>query len=359
MTAVDFEVLGREEVENQDQLAALLSDQRTAAVRLCGSGSSLRRLPAPRRPVVLVSLAPMGRITRLEPADLTCSVEPGLARVTLDAELARHGLVLPTPGEGTIGGLLARGEHQPLAPGALTARNVVLGLEGVLSDGTRFKVGARVVKSVAGFDLHRAFVGSRGRLFAATLFHLKLKPAPRATLAFAQGPMPLAPALRCFTELRLLPTPPRVLMLQRDERGAFTVAGGIDGAAEHVDEVSRRHGLCLAQSEPRFDLTDRHGAARDVEVVDGSLAPSAVPDLLAALPPGAPAHVSGTGQFQAVLAPAASDALLAWLAQTPSAVGEIRCGSAARRGHATSLDPGAAKIEDALRLALDPRGVLQ
>lgn len=355
MSAPDFPIVGRANVASRSELVQLLADTRPDAVRLCGGGSSFARLPAPARSVLLLSMAPMQRIVRLDANDLTCSVEPGVERATLDAELARHRLVLPTPGSGTIGGLLARGEHQPLAPGALAARNIVLGLEGVTVDGLRFKVGARVVKSVAGFDVHRAFVGSRGRLLAATLIHLKLRPAPHATFAFAQGSLAPERALRLFRELRLLPTPPRALVLHAVCGGEVEVAGCVDGAREHVQAVRKRLDLRAAPTEPALELA----CPREHEVVDGTVQPSALPQLLAALPHGAVVRMSGTGQFLVALRPAASDALLAGLASLPGGAGEIRCGAPERRGRATAGDAGATRLEGELRRALDPRGILQ
>ncbi|MEZ5964106.1 MAG: FAD-binding oxidoreductase [Planctomycetota bacterium] len=355
MSAPDFAILGEQRVGSRDELTDLLRDTPAPAVRVCGKGSSFDRLPAPRRPPLLVRLAAMQRIDRLDPADLTCSVEPGLERQVLDGELERHGLVLPTPGDGTVGGLLARGEHRPLAPGASCARHVVLGLEGVLSDGTQFKVGARVVKSVAGFDVHRAFVGSRGRLLIATLLHLRLRPAPRASLTFAQGPRPLDAALALFRDLRLLAAPPTSLVLHRHDDGTWGVVGRVEGAPAQVRSVRRRFGLDPTDAPATFGPVPAHGR----ELVDGVVQPSALHRLLAGLPSDAPVHVSGTGQFLTALRPAESDALLARLPSLPGGAGEIRCGSAARRGLASAGDPATSQLEDAVRLALDPRGLLQ
>jgi FAD/FMN-containing dehydrogenase len=350
----DFAVSRREHVASRNELAALLRGTHAHAVRLCGAASSLTRLPPPKDPVCLVSTARMDKIVRLEPDDLTCSVEPGVTRAQLDAALAPHGLVLPCPGHGTLGGLLARGEHQPLSPSGLSARHVVLGLEGVLCDGTPFKTGARVVKSVAGYDVHRAFVGSRGRLFAATLFHLKLRPAPAARLGFAQA-CSAAAAVARFRELRLLAAPPSELFLRRERDGSFVVRGVIEGAREFVDGQSRALGLSAPPSESPPDITCAPGE----ELVDGVVQPSAAARLLALLPAHAPVQVTGTGQFQAALHPAATDACLAALTALPGGCGEILCGAASRRGRATPLDPGAAQLEVALRHAFDPRGLLQ
>ncbi|MHC4897312.1 MAG: hypothetical protein ACYTGW_09420, partial [Planctomycetota bacterium] len=76
-----------------------------------------------------------------------------------------------------------------------------------------FKAGARVVKSVAGFDLQKLFVGSQGRLFAVTRLHLKLRPAPRHQVNFVQGDLTHGDAVAVFQRLRLLPTPPHCLVV--------------------------------------------------------------------------------------------------------------------------------------------------
>ena len=76
-------------------------------VRLVGGGSAEDRLPppSPRQAGELtrISLAGMNRILRLEADDLTCSVEAGVTRDTLDAALAECGGCLPCAGRGPVG----------------------------------------------------------------------------------------------------------------------------------------------------------------------------------------------------------------------------------------------------------------
>jgi len=70
----------------------------------------------------------------------------------------------------------------------------VLGLEMVTGDGRAVRIGGRVVKNVAGYDLVRLVVGSRGTLGFITRAHLRLRPAPEAdvtALFTAAGPAPL------------------------------------------------------------------------------------------------------------------------------------------------------------------------
>src|SRR5262249_62079036 len=73
---------------------------------------------------------------------------------------------------------------------------------------------ARVVKSVAGFDVHKLSGGSRGLLFAASLLHLKLRPRPQASADFTTAPAPAAAAVPQFLALRqLAPAPVRLALL--------------------------------------------------------------------------------------------------------------------------------------------------
>jgi glycolate oxidase len=65
-------------------------------------------------------------------------------------------------------------------------RNYVLGLEMVMPDGNMLKVGAKMVKSVAGYDLARLMVGAQGIMGIVTSATLKVLPMPedRRVLVF-------------------------------------------------------------------------------------------------------------------------------------------------------------------------------
>ena len=173
----DFEVSSTVQVGNDAELREALAGG--GPVRLAGTGSQQQLVPAPAAKVRMVGVGSMNRILRLEVDDLTCTVEAGVRRDALDAALAENRLQLPCAGGGSVGGLFAADPHGPLGPGMHSPRSLLLGFEGMLAEGLSFKAGARVVKSVAGFDLQKLFVGSQGRLFAVTRLHLKLRPAPR------------------------------------------------------------------------------------------------------------------------------------------------------------------------------------
>lgn len=351
MTAIDYAVEGSAEVESARELTELFRGRAGAAVRLIGSGMRQHRLPAPPQPVLLVRCA-LRALRRLDRDDLTCSVEPGLPLADLDAALAAEGLVATGLGDtGTVGGALAAGEPFAAAPGAPSPRNVLLGMEGVLTDGTPFKSGARVVKSVAGYDLHKLFVGSRGRLFAAVVLHLRLRRRPAMTEHFVCADLDQDAALARWNALRRASEPPSGVWLARGANGTCTVHGTIAGSAATVRDCLRRHELRAGEARPR-DVSHADGS----EVVAGLVRPSRTGHLLEALP-GAPVLVAGTGSFVARLAPADSDALLASCSTLPARAW-IRSGAPARRGIATAHDPAAARLERELMQALDPQRML-
>lgn len=334
-------------VGDAEQLGAALLD--LDAVRLVGSGSTQSMLPEPGPGTTRLCTGAMNRILRLEADDLTCSVEPGVLRADLDTALEEHGLWLPCRGGGTLGGLFAGDPWGPSALAQPEPRSLLLGFSAILTDGTRFKAGARVVKNVAGFDLPKLFVGSRGRLFAVTEMHLKLRPRPAAVQHFCKPGLTPDAAIELTRELRRSRTPPQALCLSG--RGDdFAVAGTIAGDARYLEGWITEHQLTTCPAAP----ADLQSPAAGLESVRGQVPLARVADLLARLPGDAPFVLYGA-RFWTHLPPAASDQLLAAL---PGGA-EIGHGTADRRGRMQAADPAANRIEEQLKTTLDPRGVLR
>jgi FAD/FMN-containing dehydrogenase len=355
--AFDFPVTGSTSVTSAEELAEFLRSRQPGddPIRLCGTGSRQRELPAPGRPVHVVSLRKLDRITRLDAEDLTCSVEPGILRADLDRALSEVGLRLVCPrSRGTLGGLFALGrEGLPLAPGPLAtlgARALLLGMSAVLGEGVAFRSGARVVKSVAGFDLHKLFVGSRGRICAATELHLKLRPMPRAAETFEKSGLGRDEALDLFRALRLDDAPPVEVELACDDPdGPFRVRGRLEGAAAVIRSRMTLHGLDAVDPREPADH-----AADPRERLFGLVPPSQLGQLLSAAPPGAAIWCDGTGGFALrPAAPADTDALLSAFPGL-GITAEIDLAAPARRGSGTPRDPGALRVEERLTTALDP-----
>ena len=141
----------------------------------------------------IVSTERMDRVVHYEPADLTLTAGAGLGMRALDELAGRNGQWLPMDGpgcgDGTLGAAVACGVSGPLQGRYGGVRDNVLGLEVVTGDGRILRVGGRVVKNVAGYDMVRLFTGSRGSLGVITRVSVRLFPRPEAdvTLCFRRG----------------------------------------------------------------------------------------------------------------------------------------------------------------------------
>jgi FAD/FMN-containing dehydrogenase len=109
----------------------------------------------------------------------------GTSIAEVQEEAARYGLGLPIPRTGhhlvdglagTVGGWCAANLPHGLTRWFGPPRDSVLGMGVILADGTTAKSGASVVKSVAGYDIHRFFCGSWGDLGVIGLVFLRLTP---------------------------------------------------------------------------------------------------------------------------------------------------------------------------------------
>ncbi|MFL5285009.1 MAG: FAD-binding oxidoreductase [Rhodopila sp.] len=132
---------------------------------------------------IVVSLARLNRIRELDPADMTMTIEAGVTLKAAQLAAADQGCLLPlsisSEGTAQIGGVLAvnAGGNNTVRYG--NARDLVLGLEVVLPDGTIWNGLRRLRKDNTGYCLRQLFVGSEGTLGIITAAVLKLVPQPK------------------------------------------------------------------------------------------------------------------------------------------------------------------------------------
>ena len=117
------------------------------------------------------------------------SVGAGITLFQLSNILSERGQWIPTlaPNENiafTLGAAIAEDHYQPRAKSLGMLRTTILGGTFCTIDGVLFKSGSRVVKSVAGYDIHRAFCGSHGRFGAIIALTLKVQPLPEVFFRF-------------------------------------------------------------------------------------------------------------------------------------------------------------------------------
>jgi glycolate oxidase FAD binding subunit len=277
-------------------------EQASAAMRVCseqgwvvepaGGGTWLDWGRPPEKVDVLLSSERMAGVADYQPADLTVTVAAGtplqeLAE-TVSADRQTLGLDPAIRPGATIGAIIAHASAGPLRLSMGTPRDQVLGLQMVTGDGRVVNLGGRVVKNVAGYDLVRLAVGSRGTLGFITRAHLRLRPEPEESvtaLYYADTPQPLlelaaGPATRVWPAAMELLSPATESAIGREPR--WTLAVRCRGNRAFVIEATRRLGLLVPKVDP--DVLDANDESRFWEGLGNLEARAAVEVSFGSLP---------------------------------------------------------------------------
>ncbi len=241
-----------------------LAQEHSVPVIPYGAGSSLEGHLLAVQGGVSIDLSRMNRILRVNPEDLTVTVQAGVTRMQLNNEIRHTGLFFPIdPGaDASLGGMAATRASGTNAVRYGTMRENVLGLTVVTASGEVIHTGTRARKSSAGYDLTRLFVGSEGTLGVMTEVTLRLYPLPEAisaaichfptveaavdtTIQIIQMGVPIARcelldsnavrAVNRHDKLGLRESP----MLLMEFHGS---EGGVKEQAETVQEIARENG---------------------------------------------------------------------------------------------------------------------
>lgn len=154
-----------------------------ASVCIRGAGTKSYRPPHPHAVDVVLDATRCAGVLAHTPADLTVTVGAGTPMHVLQEALAAHGQFFPADPPfaqaTTVGGMLSAGSAGALRLRYGAPRDNVLGMRVCLGDGLIAFAGSRVVKSVAGYDIPKLFVGAWGTLGFIADVTLKVAPSPR------------------------------------------------------------------------------------------------------------------------------------------------------------------------------------
>ena len=137
-----------------------------------GSGTNLSAGTCPTKGGIVLLMTRFDKIIEVDLENLVAVAEPGVIVATLNAEVAKNGLIYPpdpgTVATATLGGTAAEnaGGLRGLKYGV--SKHYIMGMEVVLPSGEIINCGGKNVKDVSGYDLTKLMVGSEGTLGVIT-----------------------------------------------------------------------------------------------------------------------------------------------------------------------------------------------
>lgn len=230
--------------EDTAQIAQILrfANANGLAVTVSGSGTKLgwgKRVAAD----IQLSMRRMNTLREHAWQDMTCTVEAGCTWAAMQAELARHRQLVALdplwPERATVGGIVAVNDSGALRLKFGGLRDLIIGMTVVLADGTIAKTGGKVVKNVAGYDLHKLMTGSFGTLGVIAELHFRLHPLEqhsRTWTAIASHPSIFDAPLRALLDSHM--TPSSVQLRVSKQQSALDVR--IAGLPHCLDESGAR-----------------------------------------------------------------------------------------------------------------------
>lgn len=191
---------------NTGQVADILKACHAAgqAVTPQGGMTGLVSAAAPLQGEIALSFERMKQVVEVDRFTSTMTVEAGVELQTIQEQADAHNLLFPLDlgarGSCTIGGNLSTnaGGNRVIRYGM--TRDLVLGVEAVLADGTIINGLHKLRKNNTGYDLKQLFIGSEGTLGIITRAVLKLSPKPSSQVVAMCGVSSFAKV----TELLLL-----------------------------------------------------------------------------------------------------------------------------------------------------------
>ncbi|MCW2714658.1 MAG: FAD-linked oxidase [Frankiales bacterium] len=401
----------------QQVQATVLACLRTGtAIVPRGAGSGLSGGANALTGCVVISLDRMDRILEVDPLERLAVVQPGVVNDALRAAAAAHGLWYPpdpaSSAWSTLGGNVATNAGGVCCVKYGVTGDYVLGLQVATGTGALVRLGRRTAKGVAGLDLTALMVGSEGTLGVITEVTVRLRPARAAERTVAGFFPSLVAAGRAVAAVAAAGITPSALELV-DRRCLDAVDAwkntGISSEAEALllgrTDASGLEGeheastivLCFEQAGATFavqtsdpDEADALFAARrlalpalqrlgPVLTEDVCVPKAQLATMLALVGRAAERHDTtiatiahaGDGNLHPLLllrpgdpgatqrAQAAFDEIMAGALELGGTVtGEHGIGLLKRHGLRMELDPAVLEMQRAVKVALDPRGLL-
>jgi glycolate dehydrogenase FAD-binding subunit len=298
----------------------------------------------------------LDRLVAYEPPEMIAVVEAGMRVGELDRILSDGGQEWPcdAPATATVGGVIAAAATSPRRLRVGPIRDSVIEMEMVTGDGRLVRSGARTVKSVTGYDLHKLMTGSLGTLGVIVQVALKVRPRPQARRSVkAVGGLEMG--------RRLLETvPSAAAVLAMPEVVELRLEGWPEEVERQLEATDRAAGVTVVTEDGAFP-SERPWEASPV-VAEAAVPPSRLAELLSPpFPDPLGPHLGSWGALLGVgigwVGLSSSDGELGALRARANALGGIAPVIKGPGGLGTDVPPGL-DVHRRLKASLDPAGVL-
>jgi FAD/FMN-containing dehydrogenase len=184
-----------------------------------------------------IDLSELNQLIDHTPDDMTATVEAGMKLSDFQDVIRIGGQWLPVdppnPEALSISKLISTNASGPSRYGFGTIRDWLIGVRFFLSDGRSIFNGGRVVKNVAGFDLCKLIVGSKGALGVITEATFKLMPIAEENATLSSSCESLEEASGKIEAIWDTSMQPSALDLVR-EKGQLLIVLGFSGSKPDV-----------------------------------------------------------------------------------------------------------------------------
>lgn len=254
-----------------------------------------------------ISTANLRGIVDYEPSEFTFTALAGTPLKEIMPALAERGQYLPfdpmlADAGATLGGMVAGGLSGPGRFRFGGLRDFILGVQFVDGAGRLLRLGGRVVKNAAGFDVPKFFVGGAGRFGALAELTFKVFPRPLASRTLRLDAADAAAKAHIFAEAARTRWELDALDAALEEPAVYARVGGPPEALDSLtaeilgrfrgEAMTAGEGGYIWQSVVGFRWAHAAGVLAKV-----ALTPTSVPEFIAAVraQAGARAWISAGG----------------------------------------------------------------
>jgi glycolate oxidase FAD binding subunit len=342
------------------------ADANGIGVEIAGAGSKRGWAGSVRTEIVLDARGLAG-VREHSWQDLTSTVGAGTTWAEMQRVLTQHGQQVALdplwPERATVGGVIATNDSGALRLKYGSLRDLVIGMTIVLADGTVAKSGGKVVKNVAGYDLHKLMIGAYGTLAVVTEVTFRLHAIPRNTRVWTLETAD-AEAVGCVM-MKVLDSQ---LSAQAMQMRASAAGYALDVELACIDEVMRSQlavldglaGQAGAVGGEVFGARERL-FAREGVIVKVTMVASAIAKVSAEVVRlGGEAVTQASGIMLARLAGSSADPSVARLRELVAAEGEGSVTVVRGADGLGALSPvgSAASVMREIKRRFDPKGKL-